>query len=703
MKIKKSLLMFNLLVSGFVAGTSLAQEERIQEEPEPIVPLAYISEPVFNEIELGIGYTFDDAYKFGRYSDLENKGAFLVGNIDAEEYFTDGGFWVVHGTGLGLDSRYLNFKAGLQGSYNFFLQYDELPNYKDDTVQTPFTGIGSDNLSLPSGFDITTNLNSNMNSFQLQTKRKRISTGINLVLKKRWKFAVDYSHENKHGIDSTGSAIAHGVPLMSNITSAQIAEPIDYDTDLVNAMLHYGGDEGQLDLKYHMSLFTNSNASVDWQDAFNPVSASGSISLAPDNEFHQLSLNAGHSLPFSSHLSALLSLGRMTQNQNFQPYTVNTALTLTPLPRNSLDGEVQLTTAQLKLTSHPVKKLRLSAELRYNERDNQTPVDTYDYVVLDSHNGIPAQNRPYSYKKNRINLNANYRFSAISSLRFGFSYEDMKRRYTDAEREDTQENTLLAKWKLKPHSTVDLALYAETASRDGSEYNTPVNENPSMRKYHLADRDRVKLGALVNVMATDKFFMSLRADYNKDNYINSTIGLTEATQPVVSADFSYQPTTSISAYGYYTYENIESSQSGYRTAAYPAPGWNAEFEDTFDSFGIGAKITELGKWDIGADMIYSRSNGTIRMNDLVSPVTENQYPDTKTELNSVKLWTSYNFNKQLVYKLSYWFEDYNADNWAVDGVLPYDPASVANSLLLGNETLDYSTHVIIFSASYRYH
>ena len=202
-------------------------------------------------------------------------------------------------------------------------------------------------------------------------------------------------------------------------------------------------------------------------------------------------------------------------------------------------------------------------------------------------------------------------------------------------------------------------------------------------------------------MATDKLFLSARADYNKDDYTHTTIGLTEATQPVVTVNFSYQPRHNISTYGYYTYENIQSSQNGFDMSPF-ADGWQADFDDTIDTAGIGAKLTDLGMWAIGADIVYSQSVGAIEMHDLVNPGTEDQYPDTKTALTSVKLWTSYNYSKQLSYKLGVWFEDYSEDNWAVDGIQPYDPATVANTLLLGNETLDYSVYVITVSASYRY-
>ena len=52
-----------------------------------------------------------------------------------------------------------------------------------------------------------------------------------------------------------------------------------------------------------------------------------------------------------------------------------------PLPRNSLDGEVWLTTAHLKLLSTSnERKLRLDAAVRYDKRNSDTPVDTYEFV-----------------------------------------------------------------------------------------------------------------------------------------------------------------------------------------------------------------------------------------------------------------------------------------------------------------------------------
>ncbi len=721
MKTKTSLLFIYLATTAFVPGAAFAEDQpatdkpaedkpvaaeslSFSEEDEPLVPLAFLSEPVLNKIELGIGYVSDDSFKFGRYNGLQTKGPYIIGDINIREFYRDGQFWSIRGTNLGLESRYLRLEGGSQGSYKLFLEYDELPNYKDNTVKTPFIGIGGDDLTLPPGFDIGTNLDASLNSFELQTKRKRIGVGANFIIKQKWQFDIDFNHENKQGVDATGGAIASGSSqIVGNTTTSLLPEPIDYDTDIVNATLSYAGKNGQLGLGYQMSLFNNAYDSLSWQDPFNPA-ASGSMSLAPDNEFHQLSLTGGYVLPYKSHLTGLISMGRMTQNQDFLPYTVNPNASASALPRSSLGGEVWLTTAQLKLASRPVNKLRLNAELKYHERDNRTPVQTYNFVVLDSDSFTgTATNRPYSYKNGRFKLDANYRFNAITSLRGGYKYDEMNRSYTNAERETTKENTLFAKWKVKAHSTVDIMLDAETSKRDGSDYNPLPNENPAMRKYYLADRNRDTIGAAIDYMATEKLFFSLKTDYHKDDYENSTIGLTEADNPVFTVDFSYQPRHNISTYGYYTYENYYSSQTSQNVSTSTSTSyWQADFDDTFNTLGLGATFTDLGKWGVGADILYSQSIGAIVMTDIANPGTEGQYPDTESLLRSFKLWASYDYNKQLTYKLGYRLEKFSADNWAIDGLQPYDPSNAANILLLGNESPDYNVYVITASVSYRY-
>ena len=722
MKTKTSLLIVYLASIGAAAGSAYAQEtvtpdafpEEYEPEVEkipPIVPDAIISEPVYSNIELGVGYVADDAYFFGRYNGLQTEGAYVVGDIDAREYSEDGRYWSLRGTNLGLESRYLRLEGGKQGRHKFFLEWDELPNYMNNTVVTPFLGVGTDNLTLPSGFTLSEPLTPQY-PFELETKRERVKAGAGFVAKQRWLFDIDFSHENKQGIDSIGGATATAVTTQINrtVTTSLLPEPIDYDTNQVNAILTYAGDQLQVDLKYHASFFDNKYDSLTWQNPFPTSTLAGSLALAPDNEFHQVSLTGAYTLPYRSRITAVGSMGRMTQNQQFQDYTINSGIATTPLPTNSLNGEVWMLNGQLKLASQPITKLRLNADLIYDERDNQTPVNTYGYVMLDGLARSGTQNNPYSYKKGRFNLDANYRFNAISSLRGGYKYTAMQRSNFQAGRENTDENTLFAKFKIKPHAIVDFELYGEASSRDGSDFEQQGYQDPLMRKYNLADRDRTKAGAQVNVMATDKLYFGLRGDYSEDDYTDTRIGLTEASQPSATFDVSWTPLADLTTYGYYTWEAIESSQKGNDVTSSLGPGtavpttgpWQADYDDEFNTVGIGGKWTGLGKWDLGADVAYTKAVGQIKMNHEDPAIIEDQFPDTLSEMISLKLYTDYHYSKKLSYRLGYWYEEYVADNWAVDELEPYQPAVVSNTLLLGERTMDYEVRVFTVSATYRF-
>ena len=685
---KKSTLMITTCLScGLVSTTALAFDE-----PEPTV----------DEIELGIGYVFDDAYKYGRYTGLEEEGEYIIGDLKSQGFAEDGGFWKVRGTNLGLDSRFLRFDFGDLGRHEFFLEYDQLPNNKSNTANTPFLGVGSSNLTLPADIDFIniSSLNSALRPFDIETERRRIGFGGGLIAKKHWKFNVAYRHETKEGVDKIGGSIVNQEQqLVGNTTAALLPEPIDYETDIVDASLTYARDKAQVDLRYHISLYDNNNQALTWEDPFSPGDFA-SQSLAPDNEFQQLMLTGSYLFPYNSRVTGMVSYGRMTQDEAFLPNAIDPAVS-SALPRDSLDAEVWLTSAKLKLASRPTRKLRLSAGYRYDERDSDdTPVDTYIYPVADSPTvtGGPVENRPLSYERNRADIMANYRFTHYLSLRGGYKYEEMSRDYVDVEREDTEENTLFTKLKLRPHSAVNLALYAEGSERDGSEYLTPANENPALRKYHLADRDRTKLGAAVDIMPTEALSFTVTADYIKDEYDDSEIGLTESESPTYSLDVNYAPHKKVTTYAYYTREDIQSKQAGSETVL-TTPDWEADFEDTVDSYGVGVKLTKLGgKWDVGLDVFQTKATGEIDMQDLTAPGTETQFPDLETELTGVKLWTLYRHRKNMAFKLGYRYEKYKADNWAVDDL---QEDSITNLLLLGEDTLD-DVHEVAVSYIYRF-
>jgi hypothetical protein len=244
-----------------------------------------------------------------------------------------------------------------------------------------------------------------------------------------------------------------------------------------------------------------------------------------------------------------------------------------------------------------------------------------------------------------------------------------------------------------------LGLYAEYGDRDGSNIPVSPGENEALRNYYLADRERTTLGATVDYMPTDRLSLAATAEYNRDNYQNTVIGLTESKEPGYTLDASYVPRNNVTTYAYYSHEDINSSQAGSESGT-TIPDWEADFDDKVDTFGVGAKVTGIRKkWDIGADLVYTRATGKVDMKDLNTTNRNSDYPKLKTALTSLKLWTEYRYRSNLAFKISYWYQDYSADNWAVDNL---QEDSINNLLLLGEDTQDYDVHVVGVSFAYRF-
>lgn len=725
-------LLATLLSLGIAPGLLVAEET-----PKALDVVE--AEPSVNEFEMGISYVTDDSYRFGRYNGMIDKGPYVIGNIKGKEYDEDGGFWRLRGTNLGLDSRYLRFDAGVQGSQQFFIEYDQIPDYENDTGSTPFVNPGSTDLALPAGYDAD-NLNSFLLPFDQKTERERLGLGGKFQIKSRWQLSGSISQETKEGTDWIGAAM--GPSILDNIfkwtNGALLPEPIDYETNKIDAALTYNGKETQLEFAYHGSLFDNKDTSLSWTDPLDdpsnktddPIHRPGRISLEPDNQMHQLSAVLGQMLSPSSRLTALASVSLLTQDQDFLPYSVTDSdgtpqddTSLDALPRKSLDGEVWLYRGQLKLTSNPMRKLRLNAQYSYDERDNKTASNSYTYILADGVPGEfgieppinPRSNDPLSYRKQKVDLTAKYRFNSKVSLRGGYQYNHQHRDHDDNQVKTTRENIVSAKLKVKPISQLNFDIYGETGNRNGSTYHTRNYEHPDLRVFYLADLDRDKVGASINYMPTDRLSFGLTGEYLKDDYIKSEIGLKESKQKSALFNFNYQITDKINTHAFYNYEEFTSNNANENLEVEKGSldAWEADLKDSSNSFGLGLNIAELAnKWDTGVDWVYTRSKGQIDMTGFRAPVDKitgviigdfepietQQFSDLKTSLSSLQLWTQYQYSDSIAYKLSYWYERYSTEDWAVDGTIknynPLENDTIEQFLFLGEERLDYDQHVV---------
>jgi len=636
------------------------------------------------EVEIGVGYVSDNSAKFGRYNGLNKDGPYAIGNLDLQQHGEDGYYGKLRGTNLGLDSRYLRLDAGRQGRLEGFLEFDQLDVHNSEDTVTPFSGNNS--LRLPGTWikgNSTGNmplLNNSLQSLDLETERKRYGVGLSVTPKTYWNFGVSYHHEKRDGTDSLGASMAY-------LSGASILPaPVDYTTDEVQAALGYNRHQGQLELAYHMSLFNNDNKSLNWENPYSQGIDSGRLALAPDNQFHQVSLSGGYQLPRNTRVTGLLSVGLMTQDESFLPYSTNTALS-GPLPRNDLNGKVYITTGRLQVNARPLPKWDYNASLRYYERDNDTPKNDYNYVITDLFPGGTRRNQPYSYRQQQVEARVGYRLTARTRVSLGYNFDNTSR--NQAEVNNTHEHSLKATLRTRPRNDLTASLYVVGSKRTESGGYTPLSltTNPALRVYYLAKRSEGRAGTSINYTPTERISVSASADYVHDQYTDSTVGLRSTTHPSFSADASYTPLEHVTTYAFYTYDSDDAKQRGSQSGE--TRDWNAKTDDTSNTFGVGAKWDAiLNKYDLGVDYVYNRSEGQIGLG------RDGDFPALVNRLKSLSLHGSYHIKQNMEVRLGYRHENFNSKDWAIDGVAP---DTIDQVLSLGGSSADYEQDVYTLS------
>jgi len=653
------------------------------------------------EVEVGAGYVSDSSFKFGEYNGLYDEGGYFIGNAIARYRDEDAYYMDLFIRDLGLEKRSIGIEGGKQGKYKLFLRYDEIPHYITETAQTPYLGTGSNSLTLPLNWDRATttagmtDLDSSLRQVDLKTKRKRVDVGMAYTPSK-WEYKLKYRHEVKDGQIATAGSFF--------FDAAQLIKPIDYVTDQVDASIFYNSERMQTSLAYYGSFFKNNNNSLTWDNAFEATGANalvglpdaGQLALAPDNQFNQFVLAGGFHVTEGTLASAEIAMGRMEQNDSFLPYTTNGLVGVNQLPSNSLNGVVDTLTAFIKLESSVSENWHLHAAYTYNDRDNKTPQLTFNsWVSTDIGVGGSRTTLPYSFTQNDLKLQADYRVVRSTKLGFGYNYDTIERTYQEVD--ETKENTLWASATVRAIDT-DLIFKVAQARRDVSNY-TPVPEiqppaeNPLLRKYNMADRDRTLSKMHVSILPYEGLTLGFSLDYATDDYTDSLIGLTAGSELGVHADAAMQLAEATNLHFFVGQQKLKSSQAGSQTLS--TPDWYADNNDTITTAGIGLTHMINEQLDIGADFTVSRSVGEVT----VTSGSPSVFPDNVTNLDSLKLYANYKIKEAISLYLGYWYESYDSSNWALDGVAP---DTIPTVLSLGIQSPSYDVSVVAVSLRYQF-
>ena len=650
------------------------------------------------DVEVGAGYVSEDAFRFGNGTGRDEKGAEAILNGEGR-YLRDGTEMTWYAEDLGIDSRVLEFSAGKPGKFGIELGYREMPYRAFGDTVTPFSGNG-EVLSLPAGWvragttGAMTELASSLASHPIEKDRQILEFGANYLPSSKVRLFADYQRQQREGTSSmSGSFFTQGTYL---------PRPVDDYTDRFDAGIRYASGSFNIALAYYGSFYTNDVTSLTWDNAFTGFAGTdqGRLATEPDNEFQQFSISGAYRAEaWDTVIAFSLASGQGEQNADLLPYTINPTIPTPAILMTDIEGKVDTTNYGLTLTSRPHDRLNVRVSYRYDERDNKTPINQWSRVITDAlDSGDVEPNIPYSFERGRLNLSGNFRLFDTLTIAGGYDRTDYDRDFSEVASQTEDNGWGKLRWRPTPY--LEATLKGGASSREVDEYDTNVGllfgQNPLMRKYNLADRDReyAEVGLFASLVNTP---LSIGMTYlwAEDDFYNSELGLTEASEDRFTVDFNWAVGERSSMYLTAGSEAIESVQIGSETFA--GPVWEASHDDDFSHYGGGFRIgTESESLDLTVD--YTRSEGETEILFAGQAVATEPLPELESTMDSLRMVATYNVSRRLDINVSARWERFETEDWGLEGVAP---DTIDTVLTMGASPYDYDVWVFGVGFTYR--
>jgi len=508
-----------------------------------------------------------------------------------------------------------------------------------DDGRTPFSGFGSESLTLPAtwvpatGVGSLTELNSSLQNITIANDRKKIGGGITVLLSDSWQISGNFHHEERRGTDSFGAIFG---TTGGNPRGSIVAMPQDFDTEEFDAGVAYKGDKGQFAMTYTLSVFNNNTTSLVFDNPFDnnqwaaasqgSAGARGQISnVSPNNYAWSVNFSGGYNLWRKTRLTGNFSYGEMNQDQTYLPYTVIPDLQATitnPLPRANLDGQIENIYANINLTHRFNNKLDAKLRFTYDDRDNGTPRDTYVRIAGDAQaqpafdpasgilTGNARVNRPYSLERSKFEIDGGYRLWPMTKLTAGFSYEEIERDMQEVSK--TEEQTFHVKLNTAPTDWMSGWAKISYATRYGRDNVVPQYMQDVIEAAATLgplDPDTVNLATYFNnqpfleghapeyiAAGVDAFLaapttVGLAGFFENDPYIRKFyMADRDRTQATANVNFYPNDAVAFSVIGDYSFDDYDESPTGLQDVTRSSLTFDTVYNAS-DTFNANAYIT----------------------------------------------------------------------------------------------------------------
>lgn len=599
-------------------------------------------------------------------------------------------------------NRELGLRWKKQGDWKFSAEYRELVRRDTLVPNSGLTGAGSSDpvVALPAGGPGTGD------DIDLKVKRTSLGLGFSKIISSSLQLDASVQTEKKEGSRLWGvgfSCPSPNAPGCRTTTAAELGwaalmvpEPINANHSQAEARLSYSSGKLNLSGGYYGSFYRNDYGSLNpvvpdrlfnnilgtplpLSPGFQPI-LNQAVALPPDNQAHHLDLTGSYALAPTTLLNFKLGYSRATQDQNFAAAGFAAA----PAGVSDLGGKMTTGLAQVGFTSRPMAKLSLSGNLRYEDRDDDTPLALYNIAGTDRYT-----NRRLPYRNVRGKLQAGYQFSTDYRGTLGASYESIDRGVftpssatagITALRQETEEAGLKAELRRRMSENFSGAVSLESSRRDGSNWlrdssglgvsDVTDNAGPAFTNGifmpTLADRKRDKLKLQADWQASEALTLQFIAEAGKDRFSSpSSYGLRDASMNSIGVDLSYAISDKWSLNGYVSRGRQQLNQARADAAI-------MAFDNTATTFGLGFTGKPTGKLEVGGMLSFINDksefaqslDATANLGDAALLAATGGLPDIVFRQTTLKFFGKYTLDKQSAVRLEVGHQRSTWNDWA---------------------------------------
>ena len=600
-----------------------------------------------------------DRARFGLYNGLREDSAygildFIYGNRDLGS-----GIWTtIEGRNLFLDTREAALTIRKPGDWKFVADYSEIVRYEPRTINSSMQGAGS---TTPALSRLTTP--GTGQEINLDQQRKGFGLSGFAWLGGDFKFEANFKTEDKQGSRIFGRGFACSGTWLSAGTCATSStqwalwltpDVIDSTIRQGEAKVSYTNGGLLVTAGYYGSVYNNSNGNItpsySGLTTNNPTGAATAfdagllrtmqlpLALPPDNEAHQFFLQGAYRFSPTSALNFKYARTRATQNEDF----ASNGFSQFPPNQNSLDGKVDTTIAQAGFTARPMPKLSFLANVRYEERDNQTPIALYN---IEGGETTRFTNGAATSEKLASKIEASYLFPESIRATVGFDWDKVDHgEFTQTSsvaglsgiRQKTKEQGYRLELRRSMSETLTGFIQYSSSDREGdSPWLKPVslsqgrgvreaNDDPScvpppspafnnciynrtgIFPFMFEDRKRDKTKVMATWIPTDELSIQGYIESGKDKFTGpSEHGLRESSLKNFSLDGAYRVSDNWNLTGYASW-----GESGHLSGH--STGYDGDVKDKSTAFGFGLKGKASEQLLVTADLTYLKDDLTYK-------------------------------------------------------------------------------------------